>query len=103
MIFDNLDDNYINLLKIIQEIYKQEQNLEIDLRLPQQSLRQTLKKVFKYVKGLSSKMVNSANDVVKKKDGYDLIIVDEAHRLRRRRNLPGGFATKHSIILCKKD
>jgi len=100
--FDNLDDNYINLLKSIQEIYKQEQNLEIGFVVPQQSLRQTLKKVFKYVKGLSSKMVISANDVVKKKHGYDLIIVDEAHRLRRRKNLPGGFAYKAFDNTCKK-
>ena len=47
-------------------------------------------------------MVISANDVVKKKDGYDLIIVDEAHRLRRRRNLPGGFAYKAFDNTCKR-
>ncbi|MDC3130294.1 DUF2075 domain-containing protein [Bacteroidota bacterium] len=100
--FDNLDDNHINLLKVIQEIYKQKENLEIGFVIPQQSLRQTIKKVFKYVKGLSSKMVISANDVIKKEDGYDLIIVDEAHRLRRRKNLPGGFAYKAFDNACEK-
>lgn len=60
-------------------------NLKIGLVVPQQSLRKTLRKVFKYIKGLSPKMVISPNDVVKKK--YDILIVDEAHRLRQRKGL----------------
>ena len=46
--------------------------------------------MFKYVKGLSPNMVISARDVTKKE--YDIVFVDEAHRLRRRKNLPGGYA-----------
>lgn len=49
------------------------------------SLRATLKKVFKSVKGLRSSMILSPFDVVKEK--YDVLIVDEAHRLNRRVNI----------------
>lgn len=58
---------------------------EIGLVIPMSSLRKTLKKVFRNVKGLSPAMVIGPNDVVKKK--YDILIVDEAHRLQRRVNI----------------
>lgn len=60
-------------------------DLKIGLVVPMTSLRNTLKKVFRSVKGLKSSMVLGPNDVVK--DQYDLLIVDEAHRLMRRKNL----------------
>ena len=49
------------------------------------SLRTTLQRVLKRVPGMGADMVIGPNDVVKKR--YDLLIVDEAHRLRRRVNL----------------
>jgi uncharacterized protein len=58
---------------------------KIALVIPQQSLRKTLKRVFRKIKGLNSNMVLSPNDVTK--DKFDLLIVDEAHRLRQRKNL----------------
>ncbi len=60
-------------------------DLKIGLVIPMTSLRKTLKRVFKTVKGLDSRMVIGPYDVVK--DKYDLLIVDEAHRLQRRVNL----------------
>ena len=48
---------------------------------------QNEKKVFKSIKGLNSNMVLSPHDVGKNNENYDLLIVDEAHRLRRRKNL----------------
>lgn len=73
-----------------------EQNLILDLKkafpkpkialvVPMSSLRNTLKRVFKNIKGLSAKMVIGPADVAKEK--YDILIVDEAHRLRRRVNI----------------
>jgi len=50
-------------------------------------LRSTLKQVFKSVHGLSSSMVIGPTDVVK--DEYDFLIVDEAHRLTRRKSIMG--------------
>jgi len=48
-------------------------------------LRETLKKVFRDIPGLKSSMVIGPNEVTNK--GYDVLIVDEAHRLRRRVNI----------------
>ncbi|ERJ12274.1 DUF2075 domain-containing protein [Haloplasma contractile] len=60
-------------------------NLEVGLVIPMTSLRQTLKRVFKSINGLKAKMVIGPSDVVKQK--YDVLIVDEAHRLKRRKNI----------------
>ena len=63
------------------------EKLIIGLVVPMTSLRNTLKQVFKSVHGLSSNMVIGPTDVVKKK--YDFLIVDEAHRLTRRKSIMG--------------
>jgi DUF2075 family protein len=60
-------------------------DLKIGFVVPMASLRKTLKKVFSNIKGLKSSMVIGPNDVVK--NDYDLLIVDEAHRLTQRRNI----------------
>lgn len=61
--------------------------LRIGIVIPQSSLRQTIKRVFKSVDGLSNNMVLSPFDVPKivlnENAKYDLLIVDEAHRLNR--------------------
>lgn len=60
-------------------------NPQMALVVPMQSLRATLQKVFKNIKGLSPSMVIGPAEVSTKK--FDIIIVDESHRLRRRSNL----------------
>lgn len=59
------------------------------LVVPMSSFRTTLKKVFKNIKGLSASMVIGPAQVSKEK--YDLLVVDESHRLRRRVNLGAYF------------
>jgi uncharacterized protein len=49
-------------------------------------LRKTLRKVFKGIPGLSPNMVIGPNEVTAKK--YEILIVDETHRLHQRRNIP---------------
>ena len=68
---------------ILQE--EETKDYKIALVIPMTSLRKTLKKVFSKVKGLSSSMVIGPSEVVG--NMFDLLIVDEAHRLRRRINL----------------
>lgn len=63
-------------------------SLKIGLVVPMTSLRKTLKKVFKQVQGLRSSMVIGPSDVIK--EHYDVLIVDEAHRLRQKKNLMPG-------------
>lgn len=61
---------------------------KLGIVFPQKSLRESLKDVFKCIGSLSSKMVLDTSDVVRDyvKTGkkYDLLIVDEAHRLKCR-------------------
>jgi DUF2075 family protein/DNA replication protein DnaC len=62
-------------------------NLKIGLVVPMASLRKTIRNVFLRIKGLKPNMVIGPNDVVKQE--YDLLIIDEAHRLQRRKNIMG--------------
>ncbi len=74
------------LCKYIQE-KEETKDLKVGLVVPMASLRVTIGKVFSKIKGLKSSMVIGPNDVVK--DKYDLLIVDEAHRLQRRKGIMG--------------
>lgn len=71
--------------KLISTIKDKFENPSIALVIPMTSLRKTLKKVFKSIKGLSANMVIGPSDVANQK--YDILIVDEAHRLKRKRNI----------------
>jgi DUF2075 family protein len=97
---ESLDKDFQNILDSIENISINFPKIEIGFVIPQQSLRATIKNVFKYVKGLSPNMVISARDVTKKE--YDIVFVDEAHRLRRRKNLPGGYAYTAFDNISKK-
>lgn len=80
---DQVEQNLSEILKITDAV----DDLKIGLVIPMENLRSTLKKVFRSIKGLNSNMVLSPHDVGKNDEIYDLLIVDEAHRLRRRKNL----------------
>lgn len=56
------------------------------LVIPQQSLRASIKKVFKKTPGLNAKTVISPYELASNPGKYDLVVVDEAHRLQRRAN-----------------
>lgn len=94
--FDEDDQELFSLLKKVKEKYD---NLNMALVIPMASFRKTISKVFKGIKGLTSKMVIGPSDMVKQE--YDLLIVDEGHRLRRRVNLGSYYRTfdKNSEIL----
>lgn len=80
---DQVEQNLYEILKINEAV----DDLKIGLVIPMENLRTTLKKVFRSIKGLNSNMVLSPNDIGKSDERYDLLIVDESHRLRRRKNL----------------
>ncbi|MDM5264566.1 DUF2075 domain-containing protein [Sulfurovum sp. XTW-4] len=90
---DDLEDNLevSPLIVLAEEVKKklsrEKKQLKVALVIPMTSLRKTLKKVFKSIHGLSQNMVIGPNEV--SKDYYDLLIVDEAHRLKRRKNITG--------------
>ena len=64
--------------------YELIQGKSIGFVVPQSSLRKTIEKVFKRTHGLSKVKVLSPYTVASKADHWDLLIVDEAHRLTHR-------------------
>jgi len=88
--FGDEEDVFIEKVRILKEKYPKP---NMALVVPMSSFRDTLKKVFRSIKGLSAKMVVGPSEVSKLEDGefYDIILVDESHRLRRRVNLGAYF------------
>lgn len=63
-------------------------DFKIALVIPQQSLRKTIQTVFTKTPGLNKNMVLNPFEVGESTEPFDLLIVDEAHRLGRRSNQP---------------
>lgn len=80
--YEDLEGETLQELELVQKIQSKNKDLSIGLVVPMVSLRKTIKEVFKNVKGLKASMVLGSSDVLKKQ--YDILIVDEAHRLKRR-------------------
>ncbi|KAJ7052262.1 hypothetical protein C8F01DRAFT_626209 [Mycena amicta] len=66
------------------------QDLRIGLVVPQQSLRDSIKKVFRKTPGLDPSMVMTPFNVGEADGQFDLLVVDETHRLNQRANQPSG-------------
>jgi hypothetical protein len=84
-------DDLIEQESIFGEFFTEEtasllHELEIALVIPQQSLRATLKKVSTLTPGLHKSMVMTAFEVGESDKMFDILIVDESHRLGQRAN-----------------
>jgi DUF2075 family protein/DNA replication protein DnaC len=82
---DESDEVYSDEIAKILKFKEKFPNPKVALVVPMTSLRKTLKKVFSNVKGLNSRMVIGPSEAAKEE--YDVLIVDEAHRLRQRKNI----------------
>lgn len=72
-----------------QDGYRQEaESMRIGLVIPQLSLRKTVEKVFAKTPGLEKTMVLAPFDLAGDIETFDLLIVDETHRLQQRNNQP---------------
>lgn len=83
--FSDFEEEDQELFKLVDKVKMKYARMNMALVIPMSSFRKTISKVFKNIKGLSSDMVIGPSDLAKKK--YDLVIVDEGHRLRQRVNL----------------
>ncbi len=70
------------------------QGLRIGLVVPQQSLRDSIRKVFARTPKLSPSMVLTPYDVGLSDGDYDILIVDETHRLNQRANQSSGMKNR---------
>ncbi len=75
-------DDEKEFIKLVNDLRSKYPNPSMALIVPMKGFRSTLKKVFKNIKGLNSKMVIGPAEVVNRK--FDILVVDESHRLRRR-------------------
>ncbi|MCR9226172.1 MAG: DUF2075 domain-containing protein [Flavobacteriaceae bacterium] len=83
--FKEFGDDEKEFIRLVKELRCKLPEPKMALVVPMSSFRATLKKVFKNIKGLNPKMVIGPTEVSKEK--FDLLVVDESHRLRRRVNL----------------
>ncbi len=93
---DNADLNFgefsteePELRQVLQRLKQCYEKPTMALVVPMTSFRNTLKKAFSHISGLSPEMVISPSELSRK--SYDIVIVDESHRLRRRVNLGAYF------------
>lgn len=68
--------------------------LKVGIVVPQQSLRDSISKVFTLTPGLHKNLVLTPFDVGASNERFDLLIVDEAHRLNQRANQASGLLNK---------
>ncbi len=83
--FGEFGDDQSDIQQLLQEIKTIWPDPQTALVIPMASFRNTIKQIFKNIKGLTASMVIGPAEVIKK--DYDIILVDEAHRLRKRTNL----------------
>jgi hypothetical protein len=67
------------------------QDFRVGLVVPQQSLRKSVQRVFNKTPGLNKDMVLSPFDVGLSEERFNLLVVDETHRLNHRSNQPSGI------------
>ncbi|QEC70707.1 DUF2075 domain-containing protein [Arachidicoccus ginsenosidivorans] len=79
------------IVELVEAVKKKYSNLKMGLVIPMGSFRKTVSKIFSQIKGLNRSMVIGPSNVAKEK--YDILLVDESHRLRRRVNLGPVFSS----------
>lgn len=84
---DDANDEELREINYIKAFQKKYPNAKIGLVIAMTSLRESLQKVFKNIPGLKASMVLNPSDTFKCNEKYDLLIVDEAHRLRQYKNI----------------
>ena len=83
----NLEDE--RLIEALTKIHTLLPNFKMGIVVSMSNLRTTLQDVFKTTHGLSERMVYSPSQIANSKEDFDLLIVDEAHRLKAARNMMG--------------
>jgi len=84
---EEFNDDELREINYIKEFRKKYPNAKIGLVVAMTSLRESLESVFKKIPGLKSSMVINPSDTFNSAEKYDLLIVDEAHRLRQYKNI----------------
>lgn len=81
----DFSDNEVQEINLIRAFKKKYPKAKIGIVVAMSSLRKTLQNVFRKIPELKSSMIINPSETFKEK--YDLLIVDEAHRLRQYKNI----------------
>ena len=84
---DEFDVEDKDLVRPVRAINKLLNSPKIGIVVSMSNLRNTLKSVFKHFDGIGSKVVLSPSEVANYHGKFDILIVDEAHRLKAPRNV----------------
>lgn len=85
--FEDFNDDELKEINYIKAFQAKYPKAKIGLVIAMTSLRESLENVFKKIPGLKASMIINPSDTFKLKEKYDLLIVDEAHRLRQYKNI----------------
>lgn len=98
---EDTDSNDERLIENLQKIRQKKPNLKIGLVVSMVNLRNILKKTFKDTYGLTQSMVYGPSEIANSKETFDILIVDEAHRLKATRAVGAeiGSMQKNNIKL----
>jgi len=77
-------------------------DVRIGFVVPQQSLRESIKRVFRKTPKVSEAQVLTPFDVGSSDDHWDVLIVDETHRLNQRANQSSGVNNKRFVTINEK-
>ncbi|MEX0386032.1 DNA/RNA helicase domain-containing protein [Spiribacter sp. 227] len=91
-------DDELVLRVLITRFKKRFPDPRMALVVPMSSFRSTLRRAFGQIAGLSAKMVIGPAELTRQH--YDVVLVDEAHRLRQRKNLGSYFGRFDAV--CKE-
>ena len=84
---EDFNDDELREINYIKEFKKKYPKAKIGLVVAMTSLRESLENVFRKIPSLKSSMVINPSETFNVKEKYDLLIVDEAHRLRQYKNI----------------
>lgn len=76
--------------------------LRVGFVVPQQSLRESIRRVFKKTPKVTEAQILTPFDVGASEEPWDLLIVDETHRLTQRANQSSGVNNKRFITINEK-
>lgn len=87
----DFSDEEAELRDLLKQLRQKYPSPRMALVVPMSSFRQTLKKAFRNVAGLKADMVIAPAELARQH--YDIVLVDESHRLRKRVNLGAYYGT----------
>lgn len=94
--FEDFNDDELREINYIKAFKSKYPKAKIGLVIAMTPLRESLKNVFKKIPGLKSSMVINPSETFTENENYDLLIVDEAHRLRQYKNISWMGAFKNN-------